>query len=295
MSMSESERYVSGRRAWRRYSGGLLMAGFMLATLVSVAVLLILLITILVDGIPTLDWQFITSYDSSRPERAGILAGLVGTIWVVGIAAVICCPLGVATALFLEEFAPRNWLTTAIQINISNLAGVPSIIYGLVGFAVFVQLIFDGQRGVIAGALTLTLLVLPIVIITAQETIRTVPRSDRLAAYAMGATKWQVVKHIVLPQSVPGISSGVILAYSRAIGETAPILVISSIVTITFLPANILDRFTILPLQIFNYIRRPQAEFHDLASSGIIVLLAVLLIMNSLAIIIRNRFETRRN
>ena len=152
MSMSGSGGYVSRRRVWRRYSGGLLMAGFMLATLVSVAVLLILLITILVDGIPTLDWQFITSYDSSRPERAGILAGLVGTIWVVGIAAVICCPLGVATALFLEEFAPRNWLTTAIQINISNLAGVPSIIYGLVGFAVFVQLIFDGQRGVIAGS-----------------------------------------------------------------------------------------------------------------------------------------------
>lgn len=285
-------RYRSGfRQRMRTINGNLFLGLFFISVLVSLASLLTLLIVVFIDGVPQLDFAFLTSFDSSRPENAGILAALVGTAMVVGIAAIFTAPIGVASAIFLEEFAPDHWLTSIIRLNISNLAGVPSIIYGLLGFAIFVQILLGGQRGVIAGALTLMLLILPIVIITSQEAIRAVPKSHRQAAYALGATHWQVTKTVVLPLALGGIASGTILAYSRAVGEAAPIFVISSIITITFLPAGLNDVFTILPLSIFNWVTRPQTEFQDLASAAIIVLLVILLVMNALAIWIRSRSQ----
>jgi len=285
---------VGFKQRLRGFYGRVFVWALMGAVLISLASLATLLIVIFTDGLPQLNFSFFTSYDNSRPAMAGIYAALIGTIMVVGVAAVLTAPIGIATAIFLEEFAPQNWLTNIIQVNIANLAGVPSIIYGLLGFAVFVQILLDGQRGVIAGSLTLMLLVLPIVIITAQEAIKAVPDSHRYAAFAMGATRWQVAKTVVLPQAAGGIASGAILAYSRAIGEAAPIVVISSIITITFIPANLTDSFTVLPLTIFNWVKRPDPAFQDIASTAIIVLLALLLIMNSIAIWIRARSTRAR-
>lgn len=255
--------------------------------------LAVLLIDILVDGVPWLSSHFITGYPSRHPEQAGIKAALFGTIWVVGLTASFSIPLGVGTAIYLEEFAGRNWLTRLIQLNIANLAGVPSIIYGLLGLALFVQLLSMG-RTVIAGALTMTLLVLPIVIIASQEAIKAVPDSHRRAGFALGATRWQVVKMVVLPQAVPGIMSGVILALSRAIGESAPMIAISALVYLTFIPTSPGDRFTVMPIQIFNWASQPQEGFRGIASAGIIVLLAVLLTMNAGAIWLRNKYQRRR-
>ncbi|HEX6641312.1 MAG TPA: phosphate ABC transporter permease PstA, partial [Thermoanaerobaculia bacterium] len=196
------------------------------------------------------------------------------------------------TAIWLEEYAPRGRLRGIIQTNIANLAGVPSVIYGLLGLAVFVRGMHMG-RSVLAGAMTLTLLILPVIIIAAQEAIRAVPGSYRLGAYALGATRWQVTRHHVLPAAMPGILTGTILALSRAIGETAPLIVVGALGFVTFAPTGPMDSFTVLPNQIFNWISRPQAEFHQLAAGGIIVLLAVLLGMNAIAILLRNRYHSR--
>jgi phosphate transport system permease protein len=208
--------------------------------------------------------------------------------------ALLTVPLGVGTAVYLEEFSANSRFSRLVQLNIANLAGVPSIVYGILGLAVFVSL-FGLGRSVLAGGLTLTLLVLPIVIIASQEAIRAVPPSYRDAAYAMGATRWQVVKTVVLPQAVPGIMSGVILALSRAIGEAAPILMISGIVFITYVPDDPGDAFTVLPLQILNWIGQPQSGFRSIAAAGIICLLIMLLTMNAVAIWIRNRYQRRRD
>ena len=253
----------------------------------------VLLIDVLVDGLPWLSFDFIVSYPSRHPEASGIKAALYGSIWIVGLTAGFSIPIGVGTALYLVEFTRDNWLTRAIQINIANLAGVPSIIYGLLGLALFVQLLGMG-RSVLAGALTMSLLVLPIVIIVSQEAIRAVPDSYRRAGFALGATRWQVVKTVVLPQAVPGIMSGVILALSRAIGESAPMIAISALVYLTFIPTGPGDRFTVMPIQIFNWVSQPQEGFRGIASAGIIVLLIVLLTMNAGAIWIRNKYQRRR-
>ena len=212
----------------RRWRDGVFYAIFVAAILVGIAGLLTLLIDTLIDALPWLDWQFISTYASRKPEQAGILAPLAGTAWIMVMTALFTVPVGVATAVFLEEFAGRSWYTRLIQLNISNLAGVPSIIYGLLGLSVFVYSLSMG-RSIVAGALTLTLLVLPIVIIASQEAIKAVPSGYRDAAHAIGATRWQVVKSVVLPEAIPSIMSGVILALSRAIGESAPILMISAI------------------------------------------------------------------
>lgn len=267
---------------------------FLGSILVGIAGLLALLIDVFMDGLPWLNWSFITSYPSRHANQSGILAALVGSMWVVGLTAAFSIPVGLATAVYLEEFAARNWLQRVIQVNIANLAGVPSIIYGLLGLAVFVQLLSMG-RSVLAGALTMSLLVLPIVIIASQEAIRAVPGSYRHAAYVLGATRWQVVKGVVLPQAIPGVMSGIILALSRAIGESAPMIAISASVFLTFVPNSPGDKFTVLPIQIFNWISLPQADFKGVASAGIIVLLAVLLTMNAGAIWIRNKYQKRRN
>ena len=277
-------------RTWR---DRIFFIGFLLAILIGVAGLAALLIDVLIDGLGVLNWKFLTNYASRKPLESGILAPMAGTVWVVGLTAIFTIPVGIGTAIYLEEFARKNRLTRLIELNISNLAGVPSVIYGLLGLAVFVQFLFNGSRNLTAGALTMTLLILPIVIIASQEAIKAVPSSYRDAAYAMGATRWQVVKTVVMPQAVPGMMSGIILALSRAVGESAPILIISSLVWVTFVPTSPDSKFTVLPLQIFTWVSQPQEDFRSIAAAGIIVLLLILLGMNAVAIWIRNKYQMR--
>ncbi len=277
-------------RTWR---DRIFFVGFLLAILIGVAGLAALLIDVLIDGLGVLNWKFLTNYASRKPLESGILAPMAGTVWIVGLTAIFTVPVGIGTAIYLEEFARKNRLTRLIELNISNLAGVPSVIYGLLGLAVFVQFLFNGSRNLTAGALTMTLLILPIVIIASQEAIKAVPSSYRDAAYAMGATRWQVVKTVVMPQAVPGMMSGIILALSRAVGESAPILIISSLVWVTFVPTSPDSKFTVLPLQIFTWVSQPQEDFRSIAAAGIIVLLLILLGMNAVAIWIRNKYQVR--
>ncbi|MFT5320579.1 MAG: phosphate transport system permease protein [Pseudohongiellaceae bacterium] len=252
----------------------------------------VLLYQVSVDGFKWLDWQFISSFPSRFPERAGIKSALVGTIWLISLVAVFSIPVGVSTALYLEEFAGKGKLAKIIEVNIANLAGVPSIVYGILGLAIFVRY-FALERSLISGALTMSLLILPVIIIASREAIKTVPLSIRNAAYSLGATKWQTTWSHVLPASFPGIMTGVILALSRAIGETAPLIMIGALTFVAFLPEGPMDSFTAMPIQIYNWVSRPQQDFHELAAAGIIVLLAVLLIMNATAIYIRNKTERR--
>lgn len=249
-----------------------------------------LLADVALRGIPVLSWEFLTSYPSRIPARAGIRSAILGTLWMMGLVGVFSFPLGVGAAIYLEEYAPRTWLTRLLETNIANLAGVPSIVYGILGLAVFVRFLALG-RSVLAGALTLALLILPVVIISSQEAVRAVPNSLREASYGLGATRWQTIRHHVLPVAMPGILTGTILALSRAIGETAPLIMIGALTFIAFDPRSPMDPFTVLPIQIFNWAARPQAEFHALAAGAILVLLALLLAMNAVAIILRNRYR----
>jgi phosphate transport system permease protein len=277
----------------RRHLKGAAFAVFaLLATLVGVVALGILLVDVTMDGLSAVDWDFITAFASRLPERAGIKAALAGSIWILGLTALVAFPLSVAAAIYLEEYAPKNWFTRLIQLNIANLAGVPSIVYGILGLTVFVRAM-GLERSIISGALTLSILILPVIVMAAQEAIRAVPNSIREAAYGLGATRWQVVRHQVLPMAMPGILTGTILALSRAVGETAPLIMVGAVGFIAFTPSGLGDRFTVLPLQIYDWISRPQDEFHALAAAGIIVLLALLLTMNAAAIILRNRYQKR--
>lgn len=276
----------------RQRRGSLFSALFLGATLTGIIVLIILVADVIKDGAGWLDWQFITSYPSRKPAEAGVLSALFGTLWVMVMTALFSLPIGIGTAIYLEEYAPDNRLQRLIQTNINNLAGVPSIVYGLLGLSFFVQALAMG-RSILAGALTLTLMSLPVIIIAAQEALRSVPEGHRLGGYALGASRWQVVRNIVLPTALPGILTGTILAMSRAIGEAAPMIAISALVYLTFIPSSPLDRFTVLPIQIFNWVSRPQEEFWHLAAAGIIVLLFVLLSMNAAAIFLRNRYQKR--
>ena len=278
---------------FRKISDRALYVLCLIGIIVSLVSLAVLPYDAFSDGLPWLDFQFITSYPSRFPEQAGILAALFGSIWVVGFTALISFPLGVCAALYLEEYAPQNWLTSFIQLNIANLAGVPSIVYGILGLGLFVQALALG-RSILAGALTLSLLILPVIIIASREAIRSVPNAHREGAYALGATRWQVSRAIVLAQAFPGMLTGTILALSRAIGESAPMIAIAALVYLRFVPSGPLDRFTVMPIQIFNWVSLPQHEFRGLAAAGIIVLLLVLLGMNSIAIFIRNRYQRRR-
>tara|TARA_R110000824_G_scaffold336_11_gene2387 strand:+ start:35564 stop:36442 length:879 start_codon:yes stop_codon:yes gene_type:complete len=258
----------------------------------SVLLLAVLLFQVSYDGLAWLDWQFISSFPSRFPERAGIKSALVGTLWLIGLIALISIPVGVSSALYLEEFAKPGKLNKFIEVNISNLAGVPSIVYGILGLAIFVRF-FALERSLLSGALTMSLLILPVIIIASREAIKTVPMSIRYAAFSLGATRWQTAWAHVLPASFPGIMTGVILSLSRAIGETAPLIMIGALTFVAFLPEGPMDSFTAMPIQIYNWISRPQQEFHDLAAAGIIVLLGVLLLMNATAIYIRNKTERR--
>lgn len=279
------------RRRRRRGAVFAWMCG--MATLVGVVALAVLLIDVLVDGLGRLDLAFLTSFASRFPERAGVKAALAGSVWILGLTALISFPISVAAAIYLEEYAPRGWVTKSIQTNIANLAGVPSIVYGILGLALFVRAL-GLQRSVISGALTLSLLIMPVIIMASQEAIKAVPRTIREAAYGLGATRWQVVSYQVLPMALPGILTGTILALSRAVGETAPLIMVGAVGFLAFTPKGLTDQFTVLPLQIYSWISRPQDEFRDLAAAGIIVLLALLLTMNAVAIVLRNRAQAQR-
>ena len=259
------------------------------SVIIAFLTLISLIFDIFNDGWDWFDWQFFNSFPSRKPEIAGIKAAFYGTVWVMSITALLSIPIGISTALYLEMFADDSRFNRFIKVNISNLAGVPSIIYGIIGMAVFVEF-FQMGRVILAGALTMTLLILPIIIIASQEAIKQVPGYYMDAALALGATKWQAVVKVILPQSIPGIVSGFILAMSRAIGESAPMIAISALVYITFLPEGPLDRFTVMPIQIYNWISQPQDGFRGLAAAGIILLLIMLLSLNSLAIFLRDYF-----
>lgn len=276
--------------ARRKLKGHIFYALCLSAVLIGLAMLGALLYDIISDGIQRVNWSFITSFPSRKPEQAGIQAALLGSIYVVALAGVLAFTFGVGAAIYLEEYAARNWFARVIQINIANLAGVPSIVYGILGLEIFVRYLALG-KSVVAGGLTLALLVLPIVIIAAEEAIRAVPPSIREGGYALGATRWQAIWNLVLPQAFPGILTGIILAVSRAIGETAPLIVMGALTFVPFAPDGPLSRFTVLPIQIFNWVSRPQEGFHEAAAAGIIVLLVLLLTMNALAVLLRNKFQ----
>jgi len=273
----------------RQRKGRLAHALFFAATGLGIVTLVVLMADILADGAGSLTWRFLTSFPSRFAARAGLKAALVGTVWLLALTTLFSFPLGVATAVWLEEYAPRNAWSRVIQMNIANLAAVPSIVYGILGLAVFVRGMNLGSS-VLAGSLTLTLLILPVIIIASQEAIRAVPSSIRLGAYALGATRWQTVRRQVLPMAMPGILTGTILGLSRAVGETAPLIMIGALAFVPVVPRGPGDSFTVLPIQIFNWISRPQPAFHQLAAAGIIVLLVVLMAFNLVAVLLRNRY-----
>jgi phosphate transport system permease protein len=283
---------ATGRRAERSMRSLVFQAALVACLLVGVITLVVLLVDIFRDGSGRVTGEFLSRLDSRLPSRAGIKPALIGTVWLMGLVAVISFPVGVGAAVYLEEFAPRNRLTTFIEVNVANLAGVPSIVYGLLGLAVFVRFMSLG-RSVLAGALTLVLLILPIIIVSAREALRAVPDSIRQGSLAVGATKLQTVWGQTLPAAVPGIMTGVILGLSRAVGETAPLITLGALTYVNFVPNDPLDRFTAIPIQAFNWVSRPQAEFQQTAAAGMILLLTVLLTMNALAIYLRNRYERK--
>jgi phosphate transport system permease protein len=275
------------------------------STLIGFILLFTLMIDLFLDGFPRLSWHFFTSYPSRFPEKAGILSAWVGTTLVMIVTASTAVPLGIAAGIYLEEYGKKNWLTHLIEINMNNLAGVPSIIYGLLALGLFVYFLKFGES-ILTGGLTLGLLILPMVVIATRESIRAIPNSIREASYALGATKWQTVKDHILPYSMGGILTGVIIGLSRAIGETAPIITVGALTFIAFLPSSpivsefpflsfkwLLDPFTVMPIQMFNWVSRPQAAFHLNAAAAGIVLLFMTLLMNGFAIYLRYRFRRR--
>ncbi|NBD16553.1 MAG: phosphate ABC transporter permease PstA [Cyanobacteria bacterium] len=273
----------------------------LIATYIGLVVLAVLLIDVFIDGISNLDWSFMTNYPSRKPEQAGFLSAWVGTIWLMVITAILSFVVGVGSGIFLEEFAADTWYAKVIEVNIGNLAAVPSIIYGLLGLQAFVRVMqpLTGGRTVLAGSMTMSLLILPIIIVATREALRAVPDSLRQGGMALGATRWQVVREQVFPLAFPGMLTGTILALSRAIGETAPLITVGALTYIAFLPPTwpiwegLRTPFTVMPIQIFNWVSRPQEEFHAVAATGIIILMVALLLMNSLAIFLRNKFQKK--
>lgn len=282
----------SPRVRLRRVKGGIWQWIFLSSTAIAIVLLLMLLWSILEPGLGWLNWHLITNMPSRIPEQAGMNSAIWGSVWIVLSSGILSFLMGLGTAIYLEEYAEQNRWTDFIQTNISNLAGVPSIVYGLLGLVVFVDWMNTG-RSILAGALTMALLILPIMVIASREAIRAVPVSLRQAAYGVGATKWQTVRHHVLPAAFPGILTGTILAMSRAIGETAPLLVVGGASQVLFRPDSPFSSFMVMPLQIYNWTGRPQAEFEHLAAAAIIVLMIVLLAMNSVAIGLRFYFSRK--
>ncbi len=276
--------------ARRKLSGTLFYGACLAAIGILLLALLILLVDVALRGLPWLDMQFLTGVPSRRPASAGVLPALVGSLEISAIVGFLTFPIGVAAAIYFTEYARDNRLNRLLQTNISNLAGVPSIIYGILGLAVFVQLLQIG-RTVLAAALTLSLLILPIVIIASIEAIRAVPSAQREGAYALGATRWQMVSRSVFPAAAPSIMTGIILAMARAIGEAAPLILIGGVGFVTFLPTPISGAYTVLPLQIFQWAKRPQDDFQAISAAAIIVILGLVLVLNALALIVRARLS----
>lgn len=277
----------------------------LISTFVGLALLCVLFLDLFIDGYPRLTYKFFTSFPSRFPEEAGILSAWVGTILVMIVTALSAIPIGVFAGIYLEEYSKKNWFTNFIEINISNLAGVPSIIYGLLALGLFVQVLKFGES-ILTGGLTLGLLILPMIIMATRESIRAIPDSIREASYALGATKWQTIKYHILPYSSGGILTGIIIGLSRAIGETAPIITVGALTFIAFLPTSpisntfpyisfkwLFDPFTVMPIQMFNWVSRPQKEFHINAAAAGIILLIMTLTMNAIAIYIRYKFRKR--
>jgi phosphate transport system permease protein len=258
----------------------------------SLGVLAFLLLTIFESGLTRLNFDFLSGFPSRRAERAGIYPALLGSIYLMIVTACFAVPIGVGAAIYLEEYARESWVARLIEVNIANLAGVPSVIYGLLGLQIFVRVAGLG-RSVLAGSLTLALLILPVIIVAAREALRAVPRTIHEAAFALGASKWQAIWHHVLPIALPGIMTGCILAFSRAVGETAPLITIGAMAYISFVPDGLYSEFTALPIQIYNWTSRPQVAFQENAAAAILVLLALLVLLNALAITIRYRFQRR--
>lgn len=290
---STKQKVSSGQIRFRKRKNTIFHGFLLFFILFSVSMLVLLLYQIISAGISWLNWSFIVSMPSRFPARAGIYSALIGSIWTIGLTALFSFPLGVGCAIYLEEYANKKaWFNKLLEINIANLAGVPSIVYGMLGLAIFVRLLrFD--RSILSGALTLTLLILPVIIVAAREAIKSVPNILREGSYALGTTKWQTICGVVFPYAVPGILTGTILAISRAMGEAAPLIMIGAAGFVAFLPAGPMDSFTVLPIQIFNWTSRPQAEFQHIAAAGIIVLMVLLLSANAVAIYIRNKYQNR--
>lgn len=264
-----------------------------LCTGFGVIMLALLLWQLIQTGASWLDWQFLTSMPSRFPKKAGLFSALAGSIWVILLTAATALPLGVGTAIYLEEYASKkSFYTNLVQLNISNLAGVPSIVYGMLGLTVFVRT-FGFGRSLLSGALTLALLILPVIIVAAQESIRSVPDSLRQGSFALGASRWQTIRGVVIPYAFPGIMTGTILAVSRAMGEAAPLIMVGAAGFIAYLPKTPMDAFTVLPIQIFNWTSRPQADFQHIAAAGILVLMILLLTANAIAIVLRNKYQNR--
>lgn len=294
--MVEGPSFITPGARGRRRAFKSRLFGFVcnIAALTAVAILVVLIGKVVLDGIGRLSPGFLTSMPSQIfPERAGILSPMIGSLYVMLLTVVIVVPVGVAAAIYLEEFTPRkNAFVRFIQVNISNLAGVPSIVFGMLGLALFVSVIGLG-KSLITGALTMSILVLPMVILVTQEALKAVPQSFREASLALGTTQWQTISRIVLPTALPGILTGIILSASRAIGETAPLIVVGAVGLVTFLPDGLDSRYTVLPLQILDWIGQPRQDFRDAAAAAILVLIAMLLLLNSTAIIIRARAQKK--
>jgi phosphate transport system permease protein len=282
---------TSARHAFDRVFAVLVFA----ATMVGLVVLAVLLVDIARDGLPRLSWAFLASFPSVNPANTGIYPALLGSLWLLAITAVVSVPLGIGAAVYLEEYATDTWLTRLVEVNISNLAGVPSIIYGLLGLGIFVNLLgsVTARETILSGALTLSLLILPIIIIATREALRTIPASVREGGYALGATKWEVIRSHLLPMALPGALTGTILALSRAIGETAPLIVVGAATYITFAPEGPFSAYSALPIQIYSWVSQPQPAFQVAAAAGIVVLMVVLLLTNSVAIWLRNKYQRR--
>lgn len=264
------------------------------ATLIGIIILGFFIGSILYDGLTRIDWDFLNSLPSRKAEKAGILTAWSGSLWIVIFTFLVVVPLGIAAGIYLEEYGDKSKLSSLLELNISNLAGVPSVIYGLLGLEIFVRLMNLGSS-ILAGSFTLALLVLPIIIVATREALKAVPPSIRAASYGLGATKWQTVWYQVLPAAGGGILTGVILAISRAVGETAPLIVIGALAYVPFTPSSPMDEFTVLPIQIFNWISRPQHEFTINAAAAIIILLIITFIMNGIAVYFRNKWSKKIN
>jgi len=301
------EELFQDRLAERHRRDRVFNIGTRVAMSVGFVALTVLLVGILVEGLPWLSWDFLDRYPSRFPEKAGFKAAFWGSLWVIGLTTLMTVPIGVAGAIYLEEYSKKGRFSQLVELLIANLAGVPSILYGMLGLIAFVRMFqtspdpttFFGiqlpfGRSVLAGTCTLSLLVLPVLTIASREALRAVPDSLRQAAFGLGSTRWQCVRYHVLPSAAPGILTGVVLSISRALGETAPLVMMGALTYVAFTPSSVYDPFTAMPIQIFNWASRPQEDFHSVAAAGIIVLLTVLLGMNAIVVLLRNRAEKAR-